>query len=85
MIELAGVPIGFLTAIGAIPTMGKLHRTKDVYNVSVRTYSVFFAIVLCYTAYGIIIEHSLLTIICGISTILNGLLIYQYIRYSRFP
>jgi len=82
MIEIIGMVFGFVAIMVSIPALVKMVRQRSNYNISISPYALNFALMVFYTEYGIQIIHPSLVTVCGLSSILNGLLVYLFIRYG---
>jgi len=83
MVETIGILAGFFTTIGALPQIVKAYRTKSVGDVSVWMFCAILTGVALWTVYGFIKIDWPIIVTNGISTILNGIMIYFHYKFSR--
>jgi len=83
MVESIGMLAGFFTTLGALPQIIKAYRSKSVGDVSIYMFYTIWVGVLLWTVYGILKMDWPIIITNGISTFLNGIMIYFYYKYKN--
>ena len=80
-IEIIGLCAAFLTTASFLPQVYKTWKTKDVSALSLPMLAMFFAGVVLWLTYGLLLESPSLILANGITTILVLLLAIFKIKY----